>query len=100
MKNQSTQSADQMDSSGQSGGRKVAEWVTILTSLAIILFTVGYLTFSAIHPNSMFVPIRVKFDYQHVKQDGGHWILPMQIANTGDRAVRNVIISLTYTHPA
>ncbi len=96
MKNEPNKSEDQSDSSGQSGGRKLAEWVTMITSAAIVLATAGYLIYSAIQPDSSFIPLQVTVQRDQAHKVDDQWIVPVEAKNKGNRPMRDLVIKLTF----
>ena len=83
----------------QSPARKLAEWVTMGISMLLILGLAGYLVFQGFQPAPPYIPAEVRALMQQVRQDGERYILPVEVANRGNRTLRDLKVEVTYLGP-
>ncbi len=79
--------------------RRLAEWVSLGVSIALILATATYLVVQGLRGQSVFVPVTVKVLENEIAEAGSQHILPIEVHNLGQQTVRaltgEVTIALT-----
>ena len=75
--------------------RKLAEWVTLLTSVVVIVALIAYLVHDALTPASPYVEILARPSYGEVSRAGNRYVLPIDVESRADRAVTRVNIRIT-----
>jgi uncharacterized protein (TIGR02588 family) len=80
----------------RSGPRKLAEWVSLGISLVLILGLAGCLLYEALQPHPPYVPVQVKPLLAEVREEDNRYILPIQVANRGERTLRDLTIEVEY----
>jgi uncharacterized protein (TIGR02588 family) len=81
------------------GGRQVAEWVTLVVSLLLILGLAGYLVYRTTLPVDPYATIAARPIHSELRREGEHFILPVEVANRGRRPVREVQIEVRLRPP-
>ena len=84
---------------GRSGVRKVAEWVTLGISVALILGLAGYLVYQALQPQPPYVPAEAQVLMNRVIEKEGKYILPIEIINHGRLTLRDLTVEVEYRSP-
>ncbi len=77
-------------------GRKLAEWVTMGLSALLVLSVAGYLAYEAVRDNSSFVPVKVRVLAAQAQPTEGHFLVPIEVRNAGQRTLSNLRLRLTY----
>jgi uncharacterized protein (TIGR02588 family) len=87
-------------SGGQrSGPRRLAEWVSLGISMALILGLAGSLLYEALQPHPPYVPAEVKPLIAEIREESDRYILPIQVANHGERTLRDLTVEVEYLSP-
>lgn len=76
--------------------RSAAEWVTLSISTLLLLGVVGYLVREAMTPSPPFVSVEARPLMRQVKQEDGRYILPIEVRNKGNRALRDLRLEASY----
>ena len=74
--------------------RKLAEWITLVTSIVVILSLVVYLVHDLLSPASPYVEILARPAYAEVSRAGSRYVLPIDIESRADRAVARVNVRI------
>ena len=91
---------DPADSGGKEHrGRKLAEWVSLGLSLLLILGIGGYLLTEALRTGEPFVVAEAHLQHDRTVKKGETYILPMEVRNMGEHALRELKVQVTYTPP-
>jgi uncharacterized protein (TIGR02588 family) len=77
--------------------RTVAEWTTLLLSLAILLVLVALITYQYLHGGDQPARIEVYPQIGSVVQNAGAYYLPVEIKNLGDQTAEEVWVELSLT---
>jgi uncharacterized protein (TIGR02588 family) len=77
-------------------GLKVAEWVTLGVSLAIILGVAGYLLYQALQNEPPFIAPEIRPVLERVERRNGQYILPVEVRNPGRRTLRDLKIEISW----
>jgi uncharacterized protein (TIGR02588 family) len=83
----------------RSAGRKLAEWVTMGVSALLILALAGYLVVEGMKPQPPYVRAEARPLIEQVRQQGERYILPVEVANHGERTLRDITMELRYVSP-
>ena len=79
--------------------RKLAEWVSLGVSLCLILGIAGFLLYETLRSSAPHPIVRTRLLHQEVKKVDGRFILPVEIQNRGERAIRLLRLEVSYTPP-
>lgn len=75
-------------------GRSVVEWITLGISVAILLVVAGLIVYEALTDNELPTVIVVQPDFEGVRQEVGHYYLPVTIRNRGNRTVMGLAVEM------
>ena len=67
--------------------RKLAEWMTLLVSAAILIGLIIYLVLDVTYPASPYVELEVNALRDQVQKAGSRFVLPIEIHNKGERTI-------------
>ncbi|MCC2671916.1 MAG: hypothetical protein K0Q72_4387 [Armatimonadetes bacterium] len=83
------------ENDGRPARRKLAEWVTLSISSAIVFGLSGFLIMEGSRPESRFVTTttRLRLDQVHKLKDT--FVLPVEVRNDGSRTIRELAIQIT-----
>jgi uncharacterized protein (TIGR02588 family) len=84
---------------GRPGQRKLAEWVSLGISGALIVALAAFLVYEIVKGDSKFNLARTVPQMDAVQQVSGTFILPVEVENPGERTLRDLSVELTYTPP-
>lgn len=83
----------------QAEGRTTAEWVTLAVSLLIALTVVGLLVYDFVAVGNDPPLIHVEPDYSALRQEEGHYYLPITVTNQGGQTAEDVTIHFVLQPP-
>lgn len=89
----------QADAGSRTGGRKLAEWVTMGVSTALVLGVVGFLIYQMTREQGPFVAVEVRLLADQTRQSGGRYVTPVEIHNRGRRTLRSFRGEVTFQTP-
>ena len=72
-----------------SGGRKLAEWVTLAASGLLVLAVAGFLAYQALREDGPYIVAELRPLPERVEHRDGQFILPVEVRNGGDRTLRD-----------
>jgi uncharacterized protein (TIGR02588 family) len=75
---------------------QLAEWVSLVVSVLLIVGLAGYLLYEALQSNEPLVPVEVQPSFNQVTEANGRFILPVNIANRGQQTLRSLKIEVDY----
>jgi len=78
------------------GPRKLAEWVSLGISVALIFGLAGYLLMEALKPHPAYVPVKVQPLLKQVREEENRFILPVEVTNQGRRTLRDLTIEIEF----
>lgn len=76
-------------------GRKVAEWVTLGASVALVLAVAGYLFREAMRDHPAAVPVTVRVLADEAREVDGRFVVPVEVTNRGERTLKGLTIQVT-----
>lgn len=79
-----------------SGGRKVAEWITMGLSILIVLGVAAYLTWMAVGSDTPFARVEATVLLDQTRQEGDQYIVPVEVRNHGRRTVHALRGAVTW----
>ena len=79
--------------------RKLAEWITLSASILIVALVAAYLIYDSTRPQQPSVPIEVRVQTAQAREEGGRYIVPVEVRNHGDRTVNALKIQVTWITP-
>lgn len=80
-------------------GRQLAEWVSLCISVVLILGIAGFLLYEALNSGEPYLVAETEILYDRMKKMDGTYILPIEIRNDGEHAIRELTIQVSYTPP-
>ncbi|MFN3648339.1 MAG: hypothetical protein ACK47B_02060 [Armatimonadota bacterium] len=80
----------------RTGGRLVAEWISLGISVLLILGLSGYLLWQGLGAETEHIPVQVRPLWGEVRPLGGEYVVPIEVENQGRRTVRDLRIGITY----
>ncbi|EYF00426.1 hypothetical protein [Chondromyces apiculatus] len=80
-------------------GRKLAEWVTMGVSTAIVLAVAGFLVVQLVRERPPHVPVEITPLLDQVSQVQGQYILPVKVKNQGRKTLQAFKAQVTYQLP-
>ena len=87
--------ADEREEAGPSGGRKLAEWVTMGLSVVLVLGTVGYLVYLGLRGDPPLVPVQITVLADQSREKAGRYVVPVEVRNQGQRTLKNLKVRLS-----
>lgn len=66
---------------------KLAEWVTMLLGLLLVLGVAGYLVAEALREQAAFIPVQVNAHVEEAQRVDRGYVLPLEIVNRGHRTI-------------
>lgn len=81
---------DDHDESNNGGRRSTAEWVTLCTSLVIVLGILGLISYLYIRGNDALPDLVVDTKLEELRSEGNGYYLPVEVTNEGDRTAEDV----------
>ena len=79
--------------------RKLAEWVSLGLSIAIVGGLAGILIRDAVTGNGPYAVPNVRVMTHQIQQRGGTWIVPVLVENPASQTLRDLDIELFYARP-
>lgn len=79
------------------GHRKLAEWVSLGVSAALIASLAAFLVYETAKGNGEYNVAQTVPQMDAVQQVGAVFILPVEVKNSGERTLRDLDVELTYT---
>ena len=76
--------------------RKLAEWVSLIASALLILGVAAVLIYNAVQPNEPVVNVTAAAEMEKVQAKGERFILPVRVANKGDRTVHDLTVEVSF----
>ncbi|MGV3532650.1 MAG: hypothetical protein ACO1QR_09805 [Chthoniobacteraceae bacterium] len=76
--------------------RKLAEWVSLITSALLILGVAAVLIHSALQPNEPVVEVTATAEMAKVQAKGERFVLPVRLENKGDRTVHDLTVEVSF----
>ncbi|MBW3623537.1 MAG: hypothetical protein KY468_09030 [Armatimonadetes bacterium] len=80
-------------------GRKLAEWISLGISVLLIAWIAGFLLFEAMQADGPHVLAEAKLLFDKMERKENTYILPMEVSNKGEHAIRSLRIQVTYDPP-
>jgi uncharacterized protein (TIGR02588 family) len=77
-------------------GRRLAEWVTLGVSAVLVAGVAGFLLYGALQEQPPFVPVDVRVLTELAREDGGRYIVPVELRNRGRRTVKDLQVRVRY----
>lgn len=93
------QKGDSADSRKEHRGRNLAEWVSLGLSILLILGIGGYLLVEALRTGEPYVVAEAQLQFDRMVKKDETYILPMEVRNKGEHALRELKVQVTYTPP-
>ncbi len=78
-------------------GRKLAEWLTLGLSVALVLGVATFLVYSALQDHPRFVPLEVRVLTEDARESGGHFIVPVEVRNLGRRSLKEITVRFSHS---
>lgn len=80
----------------QKNQHPVAEWVTLILSIAIVGGLAIFLIIGALKPRSDFVTLQTRVITQNIVRRGDNYLLPIELVNTSRQSVRTASVELSF----
>lgn len=97
-KNSGDPKPEDVDQSGEGDDvRTLAEWVTLLGSLAILLAAFAAVAYLYVNDDDLPITIRAEANLEDVRESNGTYFVPVTAFNEGDSAASNVQIQADLT---
>jgi uncharacterized protein (TIGR02588 family) len=84
------------DTQKRAVSRKLAEWVTLGTSALVVAGVAGFLIYEALREDSPFVPVHARVLMEQVRQEGGRYVVPVEVRNDGRQTLKEFKIHIRY----
>ena len=76
-------------------GRKLAEWITLGTSIVIVLAVAGYLLVEAMREHPPVVPFAMRVLSDEARATESGFVVPLVVTNRGEQTVKELVIRVT-----
>ena len=97
--NRQSRGAGKKAGRGRSGPRKLAEWVSLGISAALIATLAGYLVYQGLQPQPPYVAAEAQVLMNRVLEKDGKYILPIEVVNHGRLTLRELNVEVEYRGP-
>lgn len=77
--------------------QSAAEWITLGVSVAVVLVVVGLIGYEYFTSGGQSPVIEVRPLLREVREVGGEYYLPVEVANRGERTAENVKVRVSLT---
>ncbi len=83
----------------RSGGRLLAEWVSLGVSVLLIAGIAGYLLYQALLQQHRIVPVLATARVGSSGRSGERYVLPVELRNPSSRTLKDLKVEVSYTPP-
>jgi uncharacterized protein (TIGR02588 family) len=91
---------DQASADQRGSPRRLAEYVSLGISIALLLGIAGYLVRQALRSDEPFIACRAELLVEETRKEADRFILPLRVSNPSNRSLRLIRVAIDYTDAA